>query len=117
MNSSDNYWYDVAGCLRRKMKVGSKTAEEALRALEEATPIPYSKEELEAMLKFATSDDVRLPKPTIEPFKVVDKTRTISPEQAVQLYRNQGESDDESDLLEEQLRKEMLEEENGDDQV
>lgn len=117
MNNSDKFWYDAAGCLRRKLKVGSKTAEEAQKALEQATPIPYLKEELEAMLKFATSDDAKLPKPTIEPFKADDKTNTISPEQAVQLYRNQGESDAESDLLEEQLRKEMLAEENGDDQV
>ncbi len=117
MNSSDKYWYDAAGCLRRKLKVGSKTAEEAQKALEEAASIPYSKEELEAMLRFATSDEVKLPKPTIEPVKLDDKTKTITTEQAVQLYRNQGESDAESDSIEEQLRKEMLDEENGDDQV
>jgi hypothetical protein len=116
-NEADKFWDDYSKDLRRKKGYCPLTPEEAQTELDSLPDRPLTRDELEEIdevVDSVTSGEARAwtPTPEFGAFEDVD-TESIA-EDVLQLNKNAGEGDEQTDELLRKLRREALtEDENG----
>ena len=115
MNSDpDKLWRHVAGRLRKQEGLCPPTPDEAQQEYEKTVLVKLSKERMEEIFRFATSEDV----PDLEredeedelpPWMSVALPAGVEEEEAA-LCHNEGEADPEAERLERELQEKMLRE-------
>jgi hypothetical protein len=111
MSTDDKRLRKVARCLRKKMKLGTITYEEAQQLYDEAEPLSLSKNGAEEILKMIAADKPLPPSGRVEPSRAAKPLDKEVHLQATHLFRLPGESDPEAVLEEERIRQEMLKQE------
>jgi hypothetical protein len=107
-SDADKFWEDVAGKLRKKKGLCPLTPEEAERAYNEAPEIPLSPELINSMVESITSGKQASLEPDPEEEWDDDPAFAEVDEQALAVYRNQGEEDPETKQAEADLEEELL---------
>ncbi len=111
-SDADKYWHDIAGKLRKKKGLSPLTPQEAEAAFDAAPEIPLSDDHIRSIVESVKSGELT----TWEPLPNLDWTDELdlqTVEDGVgQLFRNEGKHDPETDKAEEELREELL----GDDE-
>lgn len=110
-NEADKFWEDHLKGLRRRKGLCPLTPEEAQRELDSLQDRPLSKEEheeIDNLVDSVTSGHVKTwtPTPEFEDFEGAD-TEAID-EDVLQLNKNAGEGDEETEELLRKLRREAL---------
>ena len=109
MNSdADNSWDHVFKQLRRLKGLRHLSPSEAEAELRNTPKEPISDEEIENIIKSVTSGELASWEPLPQPDLVGDLDLESIKDDVYQLNRNAGESDPETDELEEGLRRELL---------
>jgi len=110
----DKLWKHVAGRLRKEEGLCPPTSDEAQQEYEKTVPVELSKERIEEIFRFATSDEI----PNLErddheedvhPWMSVTLPAGVEEEEAA-LCRNEGKADPEAERLERELQEKMLRE-------
>lgn len=119
-DEADRFWEDHARDLRRKKGYCALTPEEAQKELESLDDHPPTKEEMDEINKLVdavTSGNVES-WTTAPEFADLDGTDTTEIEEDVlQLNKNAGEGDEDTDELLKKLRRESLTEDEDDGEV
>jgi hypothetical protein len=109
MNSDpDKFWNDVAGKLRKAKGLCPLTPTEAEAAFDDAPEVPLSAGEIDAIVESVTSGDPASWEPVSTPDWEADPATDDIAEQALQLHRNKGDEDPETDRIEQELEEELL---------
>jgi len=111
----DKLWKHVVGRLRKEEGLCLPTPDEAQQEYEKTVPVTLSRERMEEILMFATSDDIpdleRESEDDILPWMSVASPANVVEEEAA-LCHNEGEADSEAERLERELQEKMLREDN-----
>jgi hypothetical protein len=115
MNSDpDKLWKHVAGRLRKEEGLCPPTSEEAKKEYEKTVPVELSKERMEEIFRFATSDHIpelqRDEEEAKAPPWMSDPLPAGVQEEEAALCRNEGDEDAEAERLERELQEKMLRE-------
>ncbi|MEK7856220.1 MAG: hypothetical protein AAB288_09030 [Acidobacteriota bacterium] len=109
----DKLWKHVAGRLRKEEGLCLPTPDEAQAEYEKTVPVILSKERMEEIFMFATSDDIPnlgSDEEEATPWASVALPTGVEEEEAA-LCHNEGEADPEAERLERELQEKMLWEE------
>ena len=115
MNSDpDKLWKHVAGRLRKEEGLCLPTSDEAQQEYEKTVATRLSKERMEEILRFATSDEIPgferdEEEDKVPPWMSVALPAGVEEEEAA-LCHNEGEADLEAERLERELQEKMLRE-------
>lgn len=109
-NEADKLWESVENDLRRKKGLCPLTPEEAQGEFERLQDEDIADDEIDGIVEAVTSGELTswVPMPNLDELAGVDTTEIES--DALQLFRNPGESDPETDDLIGRLRQEADEE-------
>jgi hypothetical protein len=113
MNSDpDKYWKSIVGKLRRAQGMSPPTPEEAEAAFDAAPDMPFTPEEVQRMTEAAKSGG------PIEfgAEELWDESAYKNlPEESLQVFRNEGDTDDDADRRERELEDKLLNEDDSED--
>ncbi|MCC7336728.1 MAG: hypothetical protein IT422_16680 [Pirellulaceae bacterium] len=116
MNSeADRFWNDMAPKYRAHRGLCPMTPEEADAEYDGATAIPISDSDIKAIVDAATSGNLPAWTPDQEHWQSDLDTQTVEEEMLV-MFREEGETSEETDAIEEELRKRMLNDERPEEQ-
>jgi len=115
-NEADKFWQDVAKDLARQAGVSPLTPDEAQKEFETLPDVALPEAEIESIIEQVTSGDLAV----WTPMPISGETPSLESqaieEDVLQLNRNAGESDSETDELLDELRRKGLEDEPPDGQ-
>jgi hypothetical protein len=115
-SDADRFWEDLAGKLRKRKGLCPLTPEEAEQAYAEAPEVPLSPDLIESMVESIVSGEAP---PSWEP--VSDEDGDDDPifaeieEEALALFRNQGDMDPNTEQAEKSLEEELLNDDASED--
>jgi hypothetical protein len=115
-NEADKFWQDVAKDLGRQSGVSPLTPEEAQKEFEGLPDAALPESEIESIIEQVTSGELAVWTPTPMDEETLGLESEAIEEDVLQLNRNAGEGDAETDELLDELRRKALEEEPGDGQ-
>jgi hypothetical protein len=115
-NEADKFWQDVARDLGRQSGVSPLTPEEAQKEFEGLPDVALPESEIESIIEQVTSGELALWTPTPINEEPLGAESQAIEEDVLQLNRNAGEGDAETDELLDELRRKALEDEPGDEQ-
>lgn len=114
-SDADKYWHEIAGKLRKKKGLGPLTPSEAEAAFDAAPEIPLSDDQIQSITDSVSSGELT----TWEPTPNLDWTNEVNLEEVEegvgQLFRNEGDRDPKTDKAEEELRQELLDDDESED--
>jgi hypothetical protein len=107
-SDADKYWDDIAAKLRSLKGLCPLTPEEAEAEFDAAPEIPLSDEQIRSIVDSVVSDEL----PSCEPEPELDwspeREHEAVGEAVGEMYRNRGEDDPNTEKTEEELRQELL---------
>ncbi|GAB4338302.1 MAG: hypothetical protein Kow0010_26650 [Dehalococcoidia bacterium] len=115
-NEADNFWQKVARGLARRSGCAPLTPEEAQKEFDSLPDTKLSEAEIDAIVDQATSGELAVWTPTPPDDDTTDFDREAIEEDVLQLNRNEGQSDEETDKLLDELRRKALEDGQADGQ-
>lgn len=116
MNSeADRFWKDIAPKYRAHHGLCPMTPEEADAGFDDAPAIPISDSEIKAMVDAATSGSLPAWTPDLVRWQPDAYTQYVR-EDMLAMFREEGEASEETDAIEEELRKRMLNDERPEEQ-
>ena len=112
----DKFWQDVAKDLAQQAGFSPLTPDEAQREFEALPDVALPESEIESVIEQVTSGELAVWTPTpVNPEATGPESQAIE-EDVLQLNRNAGEGDSETDDLLDELRRKALEDEPPDGQ-
>ncbi|WZP01245.1 hypothetical protein EP7_005674 (plasmid) [Isosphaeraceae bacterium EP7] len=108
ISDADRFWKGVAKQLRRAKGFSIPTPEEAEAELDAAEEEPLTEEEIDAMVRAATSGEMGSYAPAPDISWLGDSSDETSDEELLVLNRNRGEENAEIDTLLGEQRREAL---------
>ncbi|MBL7132887.1 MAG: hypothetical protein ISS78_02200 [Phycisphaerae bacterium] len=115
-NETDKFWQDVAGDLGRQSGVSPLTPEEAQKEFEGLPDVALPESEIEAIIEQVTSGEMTIWTPTPINEEAPGLESQAIEEDVLQLNRNAGEGDAETDELLDELRRKALKDDTADGQ-
>lgn len=115
-NEADKFWQDVARDLARQSGVSPLTPEEAQKEFEELPDVDLPESEIKSIIEQVTSGELAVWTPTPLNQETTGLESQAIEEDVLQLNRNAGEGDSETDDLLDELRRKALEDEPADGQ-
>jgi hypothetical protein len=115
-NEADKFWQDVAKDLARQAGFPSLTPEEAQKEFDALPDVALPESEIESIIKQVTSGELAVWTPTPVSQEMMGLESQAIEEDVLQLNRNAGEGDSETDELLDELRRKALEDEPPDGQ-
>lgn len=114
-SEADRFWNDIAPKYRVLRGLCPMTPEEADAEYANTPAIPLSESEIQAMVDAATSGQPPSWEPEVKEWTPDSDVESVE-EEMLALYREEGETDAETDVIEEELRKRMLSDEPAEEQ-
>src|SRR4051794_19987119 len=109
----DKLWKHVAGRLRKEEGLCPPTPDEAQQEYENTVPVKLTKERMEEILRFATSDEIphlqRGDEEEAPPWMSAALPADVKEEEAA-LCHNEGDADPDAERVERELQEKMLRE-------
>ena len=115
-NEADKFWQDVAKDLARRAGVAPLSPEEAQKEFEGLPDVALPESEVESIIEQATSGELAVWTPTPINGETLGLESQAIEEDVLQLNRNAGEGDSETDEMLDELRRKALEDEPPDGQ-
>lgn len=115
-HEADKFWQKVARGLARRSDYAPLTPEEAQKEFESLPDAKLSDTEIDAIVDQVTSGELAVWTPTPPDDDTTDFDREAIEEDVLQLNRNEGQSDEETDKLLDELRRKALEDGQADGQ-
>lgn len=115
-HEADKFWQKVAKGLARRSGCAPLTPEEAQREFESLPDTNLSEAEIDAIVDQVTSGELALWTPTPVDDAMTEFDREAIEEDVLQLNRNEGQADEETDKLLDELRRKALEDGQADGQ-
>ena len=113
-NEADKFWQGVAKDLARQAGVAPLSPEEAQKQCEGLPDVALPESEVESIIEQATSGELAVWTPTPINGETLGLESQAIEEDVLQLNRNAGEGDSETDELLDELRRKALEDEPAD---
>jgi hypothetical protein len=108
-SDADRFWEDLAGKLRKKKGLCPLTPEEAEQAYAEAPEVPLSPDLIESMVESIVAGEDPPPwEPVSDEDWDADPAFDEIEEEALALFRNQGEVDPDAEKAEKSLEEKLL---------
>lgn len=114
-SDADRFWDAIAPKYRALRGLCPMTPEEADAEYDNAPAIPMTETEIQAMVDAAISGQVSSWEPEVKHWTPDSDVESVE-EETLAMYREEGEADAETDAIEEELRKRMLNDEPADEQ-
>ena len=114
-SDADRFWNDIAPKYRALRGLCPMTPEEADAEFDNAPPVPLSESEIKAMVDAAISGAAPSWQADAGEWSP-DMDTSLVEEEMLAMYREEGETDEETDATEEELRKRMLSDDAADEQ-
>lgn len=115
-SDDDKFWNDVAGKLRKLKGLCPPTPEEAETAFAEAPDMPLSDEQVNLIVKSVTSGTQGSGEAVPDGEWCDDPSLDGIDEETMQLFRNKGDQDAETEQIENALEQELLSDEAEEDE-
>jgi hypothetical protein len=115
-HEADKFWQKVAKGLARRSGYAPLTPEEAQKEFESLPDTKLSEAEIDAIVDQVTSGELAVWTPTPPADDTTDFDREAIEEDVLQLNRNEGQADAETDKLLDELRRKALEDGQADGQ-
>lgn len=115
-HEADKFWQKAAKDLARQSGHAPLTPEEAQREFETLPDIKLSDDEIDSIVEQVTSGELTVWTPTPAEEDAINFDCEAIEEDVLQLNRNEGEADDQTDQLLDELRRKALEDGQADGQ-
>lgn len=115
-HDADKFWQKVAKRLARRSGYAPLTPEEAQKEFESLPDSKLSETEIDSIVDQVTSGELAIWTPTPADDDTSDFDREAIEEDVLQLNRNEGQADAETDKLLDELRRKALEDGDADGQ-
>lgn len=114
-SEADRFWNDIAPKYRTLRGLCPMTPEEADAEYDNTPAIPLSESEIQTLVDAATSGQPPSWEPEVKEWTPDSDVESVE-EEMLTMYREEGETDAETDVIEEELRKRMLSDEPAEEQ-
>ena len=115
-NEADNFWHKVARGLARLSGCAPLTPEEAQKEFDSLPDTKLSEAEIDAIVDQVTSGELAVWTPTPPADDATGFNREAIEEDVLQLNRNEGQTDEDTERLLDELRRKALEDGQADGQ-
>ncbi len=112
----DRFWDGIAGKLREAKGFCPLTPEEAEAAFDAAPEVTLSEGEIGSIITSAVAGDPASWEPEPPRDWSADAEQEGAAEKALQLFRNQGEGDEDTDRIEKDLEEELLNDDDAEEE-
>jgi len=109
-SDADKFWVDTVGKIRKAKGLCPLTPKEADEAFDDAPEVPMSADEIASIVDAVTSGELASWEPLAQYDYESDPTFGEVNESVLEVFRHEGEADDEAEALEKELEDEMLNE-------
>jgi hypothetical protein len=114
-SDDDKMWERVAGELRRKKGLCPPTPDEAEAQFDAAPAVPLTRDEIRLIIDAVLSGKVSPPEPVPDEDCEPDPAIAEIGEQALALFRNEGEADPEIEKAQQDLENELLDDDESEE--